>query len=167
MYCWKYRSPIILATLRRQRQDYIVPAMWDHTGQNNNFILICTDPQTARLLFTICLSYRLQWHCHFMMSSSSTRRYFTPCLQISRKLNAAEINFLAVELETLALIFTITQLKKYLIVRQFVIQCDNQPLRVIIKASGIPKSERIAEWANKLLHFLLLYGEINKIIYPT
>lgn len=66
-------------------------------------------------------------------------------LSINRKLNAAKRYYSAVELDALVMIFAITRLKRYLIGRQFVIQSDNQPLRVI--TSGIKKNARTARWA--------------------
>lgn len=68
-----------------------------------------------------------------------------PWLYISTKLNTAVRNYLAVKLEALATIFDITKLKKYLLGRQFVIQNDNQPLKV--KHQESPKNARNARWA--------------------
>ncbi|BFZ12592.1 hypothetical protein BsWGS_15631 [Bradybaena similaris] len=70
---------------------------------------------------------------------------FHPCLYISRKLNNAEKNYSTVELEALAVVYTVSKLKTYLLGRQFTIQSDNQPLKVI--TTGIPKNARIARWA--------------------
>lgn len=68
-----------------------------------------------------------------------------PCLYISRKLNTAEKNYSTVELEALAVVYTISKFRKYLLGKEFIIESDNQPLKVI--TSGSPKSARIARWA--------------------
>lgn len=70
------------------------------------------------------------------------------CLYISRKLN------IDCGIRGSAVIFTIIKLKKYLRGKQFVLQSDNQPLKVI--TSGAPKNYRTASWA------LILKG--NKLI---
>ncbi|BFZ09104.1 hypothetical protein BsWGS_12143 [Bradybaena similaris] len=82
-----------------------------------------------------------------------------PCYYVSRKLSSAEKNYSTVELEALAVIFTVTKFQKFLLGKPFIIQSDNQPLRVI--TSGIPKNSRIARWALILQDFKFTVSHIE------
>ncbi|BFY99110.1 hypothetical protein BsWGS_02150 [Bradybaena similaris] len=82
-----------------------------------------------------------------------------PCFYVSRKLNGAERNYATVELEALAVIYTVSKFKKYLLGKPFIIQSDNQPLKVI--TTGMPKNARIARWALILQDFTFTVSHIE------
>lgn len=86
-------------------------------------------------------------------------RVLHPCWYVSRKLTSAEKNYTTVELEALAVIYTVTKFKKYLLGKPFLIQSDNLPLRVI--SSGISKNTRIARWALILQDFQFTVSHIE------
>ncbi|BFZ03151.1 hypothetical protein BsWGS_06190 [Bradybaena similaris] len=81
------------------------------------------------------------------------------CLYVSRKLNSAERNYATVELEALAVVYTVSKCKKYLLGKPFIVQSDNQPLKVI--TAGMPKNARIARWALLLQDYTFTVSHIE------
>lgn len=69
------------------------------------------------------------------------------------------ILFFTVELEALAMIYTIIKLNKYLLGKTFLIKSENQPLRVI--THGVPKNARIARRALILQDYLFKISHIE------
>lgn len=68
------------------------------------------------------------WHQSLHAFTKSMMVSFTCVSIVSNKLNDAECNYSTVELEALAVIFTITKFMKYLLGTKFTIESDNQPL---------------------------------------
>lgn len=73
-----------------------------------------------------------------------------PVAFISRALNSSERNYSTFEKEALAIIFSVTKLKQYLLGNKFTLQTDHKPLLTIFgENKGIPvmAAARIQRWA--------------------
>ncbi|GFN88441.1 reverse transcriptase [Plakobranchus ocellatus] len=68
-----------------------------------------------------------------------------PCRYASRKLLSRQSRYSAIEREALALVFAVTQFKRYLIFKHFILQTDHKPLSYL--RAGSPKNARLMRWA--------------------
>lgn len=91
-----------------------------------------------------------------------------PIAYISRALNSAELNYSTFEKEALAIIFSVTKLRQYLLGNKFILQTDHKPLVTIFgENKGIPvmAAARIQRWALLLSGFSYtieyVKGELN------
>lgn len=85
-----------------------------------------------------------------------------PIAFISRALNKAELNYSAMEKEALAIVFSATKLRQYLLGVSFTLETDHRPLLTLFgENKGIPSiaAARIQRWA------LVLSGFDYKIKY--
>ncbi|GFO16616.1 retrovirus-related pol polyprotein from transposon 17.6 [Plakobranchus ocellatus] len=74
-----------------------------------------------------------------------------PCRYASQKLLPRECRYSAIERETLALVFAVTQFQRYLIFKHFVLQTDHKPLAYL--RTGSPKNARLMRCALALQEF--------------
>lgn len=85
-----------------------------------------------------------------VLSHEFDNNYYKPVAYISRALNKAETNYSTLEKEALAIIFSVTKLKQYLLGYHFVLQTDHKPLSTIFgEHKGIPAmaAARMQRWA--------------------
>lgn len=92
-----------------------------------------------------------------------------PIAFVSRALNKSEKNYSTFEKEALAIIFSVTKLKEYLLGNRFTLQTDHKPLITIFgENKGIPvmAAARIQRWAFLLsgFNYIIEYvkGDSNK-----
>ena len=79
-----------------------------------------------------------------------------PVIYISRNLTSAEQKYSNIEREALAVVFSVTRLRQFLLGRKFTLRTDHKPLQYIFNPSNkIPKvvSARLALWAIKLMAY--------------
>jgi hypothetical protein len=74
-----------------------------------------------------------------------------PIIYLSRGLRAAEENYGASKLECLALVFSLTHLRPYLLGKKFIVITDHQPLKWIIESPKI--SGIVARWVTYLADY--------------
>ena len=75
-----------------------------------------------------------------------------PVVYVSRKLNEAEKNYAIVELECLAIVYTIKKCSHYLLGRQFILESDASALLYLNKAKH-SANRRLTRWALELQEF--------------
>ena len=74
-----------------------------------------------------------------------------PVLYASRKLLEKEKKYPIIELEALAIVWSVTKFSKYLEAQQFVIECDHKPLKIL--KVGNTTNKRIQRWSLTLQQY--------------
>ena len=74
-----------------------------------------------------------------------------PVLYASRKLLDREMKYPIIELEALAIVWSVTKFSKYLEAQQFIIECDHKPLKIL--KVGNTTNKRIQRWALTLQEY--------------
>lgn len=115
-------------------------------------VLVHFDPKIPLILTTdACKSAVAGVLSHVF--TDGTRK---PISFVSRALNKAELNYSTIEKEALAIIFSVTKLKQYLIGTFFTLETDHRPLLALFgENKGIPvmAAARMQRWALTLSGF--------------